>query len=390
MKTQISVVLLFSSIVYGQNTIKAPSQPVKEAYFGKEIVDEYRNIENLNDSTVINWLKAETNLTKSTIGSISGRNDFFNRLLKIDDKLDFVYYSYKEIENIGVFYMKQSIKEKTTKLFFRKDFESEEVLIFEPSSFKQNESKEYVISYFSPNNDGSKVAVALTEGGKEIAEIVIYDVINKKILPEVITNAWPAELGGIYWLKDNLSFVYVHIPNIDNKNPEFIKNTQSVIYRVGENSKAHKDIFSKSNNPECDIKSEDFPIISYLDKSNNLVFGIVAGATPYSDTYCSLGKDIKEGKFIWKKLYNKENKIKEFVIDKDDFIYVTEINGESKICKTLLNNPNFKNPNIIVESVKDEIINSIVKVKEPLISSTYPLSSSSILLFGISFEFTQI
>lgn len=364
MKKQISAVLLFSSIVYGQNIIKAPSQPVKELYFGKEIIDEYRNIENLNDSTVINWLKAEANLTKTTIGSISGRGDFLKRLFKIDDKVDFICLNYKEIENVGVFYMKQSVKEKTTKLFFKENLESEEVLIFEPSSFKQDNHKEYVISYFCPSNDGSKVVIALTEGGNEIAEIIIYDVINKKVLPDFITNSWPDELGGIFWLKDNLSFIYVHIPNIDNKHPEFIKNTQSVIYRVGENNKLHKDIFSKSNNPECDIKSEDFPIISYLDKSNNLVFGIVAGASPYSDTYYSSGKNINEGKFIWKKLYSKENKIKGFVIDKDDFIYITEINGESKICKTLLNNPNFINPNIIVASVKDEFINSIIKVKD--------------------------
>ncbi|MBC5835244.1 S9 family peptidase [Flavobacterium sp. F372] len=381
MKIKISVVLLFSSIMYGQNAIKAPSQSVKEVYFGKEIVDEYRNIENLKDSTVLNWLKAETNLTKATLSSISGRNDFFNRLLKIDDKLDFVYFGYKEIENVGVFYLKESVKEKTTKLFFRKNLESEEVLLFEPSSFKQNENKEHVISYFNPSTDGSKVAIALTEGGKEVSEIVIYDVINKKVLPDVITNNWAAELGGIFWLKDNLSFIYIHIPNIDNKHPEFIKNTQSVIYKIGDNSLEHKDVFSRSNNPECDIKSEDFPIISYINKSNNLIFGITAGATPYSDTYYSKANDVKEGKLIWKKLYSKENNIKEFVIDKDNFIYITEINGQSIICKTLLSNANFNKPDIVFESIKDEIINSIVKVKEGFYFTTLKNGISAKLYF---------
>lgn len=381
MKIQISVVLLFSSIIYGQNAIKAPSQSVKEVYFGKEIVDEYRNIENLKDSTVLNWLKAETNLTKATLSSISGRNDFFNRLLKIDDKLDFVCFGYKEIENVGVFYLKESIKEKTTKLFFRKNLESEEVLLFEPSSFKQNENKEHVISYFNPSNDGSKVAIALTEGGKEVSEIVIYDVVNKKLLPDIITNNWVEELGGIFWLKDNLSFIYIHIPNIDNKHPEFIKNTQSVIYRIGDNTSVHKDVFSRSNNPECDIKSEDFPIISYINKSNNLIFGITAGATPYSDTYYSKANDIKEGKLIWKKLYSKENNIKEFVIDKDNFIYLTENNGQSIICKTLLSNANFNKPDIVFESIKDEIINSIVKVKEGFYFTTLKNGISAKLYF---------
>ena len=62
---KISLVLLFSAMAFSQNTIKAPSQPVKEVFFGKEIIDEYRNLENLNDSSVINWLKTEADLTKN-------------------------------------------------------------------------------------------------------------------------------------------------------------------------------------------------------------------------------------------------------------------------------------------------------------------------------------
>ena len=30
----------------------APSQPVTETYFGKQVTDPYRNLENLKDSTV--------------------------------------------------------------------------------------------------------------------------------------------------------------------------------------------------------------------------------------------------------------------------------------------------------------------------------------------------
>jgi prolyl oligopeptidase len=363
---KLNVLLLFSGIVFGQNNIIIPSQPVKEVYFGKEIIDEYRNIENLNDSTVINWLKAETAATKTTLGSISGRKLFLNRLLKIDEKLDFTYGSYYEVENVGLFYLKYSVKEKSSKLFFKENFESiNEVMLYDPSSFKQNENKKYVISYFKPSDDGSKIAISLTEGGKEIAEIIIYDVVNKTVLPEVITNCWPAELAGIYWLKDNLSFIYVHIPNIDNKDPGFIKNTQSVIYKVGDSAKVFKPIFSKSNNPECNIESADFPIISNVDKSNNLIFGEVAGVFRYQDTYYSSTDGVLDGKLSWKKLYGKEDNINQFVIDNNEFIYVIEINGISKICKTPLNNPTFNNSNSIVfGGKKDEIINSIVKVKE--------------------------
>ena len=37
---------------------KAPSQPVTETYFGKQITDPYRNLENLQDPAVQRWMKA--------------------------------------------------------------------------------------------------------------------------------------------------------------------------------------------------------------------------------------------------------------------------------------------------------------------------------------------
>src|SRR5690606_35180426 len=47
--------------------------PVTEDYFGKEITDEYRNMENMKDSIVINWYKEQAKYAQKYITGISDR-----------------------------------------------------------------------------------------------------------------------------------------------------------------------------------------------------------------------------------------------------------------------------------------------------------------------------
>ena len=44
--------LFFFSAVAQNKPPLAPSQPVTENYFGKQVTDPYRNLENLKDTTV--------------------------------------------------------------------------------------------------------------------------------------------------------------------------------------------------------------------------------------------------------------------------------------------------------------------------------------------------
>ena len=51
----------------------APSSTVTDKYFGINIVDEYRNLENLKDSSVVNWMREQTKYSTNTLKSISNR-----------------------------------------------------------------------------------------------------------------------------------------------------------------------------------------------------------------------------------------------------------------------------------------------------------------------------
>ncbi|MFP3835686.1 prolyl oligopeptidase, partial [Chryseobacterium sp. SIMBA_028] len=118
--------------------------------------------------------------------------------------------------------------EKVSKLYYREGFLGEEQLLYDPSKFKNSDiNQQFVINYISPSLIGDKVAIAMAEKGKELAEVIILDVKSKYIYPEIITNTSPANIGGIKWFGDNSRFFYTYFPVNDPKSPNFYKNTQT-------------------------------------------------------------------------------------------------------------------------------------------------------------------
>jgi prolyl oligopeptidase len=369
-KIIVLLVVGFLQTLTAQKQTPAPSVNVTDTYHGIEIVDEYRNLENLQDPAVISWMKSQTAYTDSIIKHISNREKFLEKAKALDSKSNFIYGSLKITIDHQYFYTKMKSNDTYRKLYYRKGFTGVEKLLYDPKDYKPENKKQYVISYYNPSHDGTKVAIALTEGGKEIAEIIIYDLVNNKVLPEIITHTWPSDLGGIKWLPDNTGFVFMHIPNIDSKSNDFIKNTQTVVYKIGTNPESIKDIFSKANNPEIKINSEDFPIIDAISNHTNYFFARIGGADNYNNGYYAMVNNVYQGKINWKPLFTKADKIDAFKIDGNTIIYTKQVNNSSSIYKTPLSSLDFINTKPFIALKKGEIIDEMGVTKEGLFFST--------------------
>lgn len=354
--------IFFVGMMKAQKTNLAPSKPIVDEYFGTKIVDEYRNLENLNDSSTTQWMMEQTKYSLSVLQKIPNREYYINKRLEFDKKKSFSVFNINVTDNDFYFYLKQNPEENTIKVFFKKGFSGIEKEIFNPRNYKPENQKSYQINYIKPNYDGSKIAIALTESGKEISEMVIYDLVEGKLLPDIITHCWPSDSGGISWLPDNDSFIYLHYPVIDPSSALFLRDMESVLYKIGGNPQKLNVLLSKKNDPNLKINSEDFPRVSLPTKNSKYLFGYISGATNFKDTYYIPVKDINK-KNQWKLLFSKEDKISDFTITGDSIIYISNKDEVNAIYRTSLKNPNFKNPSLVIPNIPDENINSVYSIK---------------------------
>ena len=373
MKIKIFIIICFFSIFsYAQKTNLSPSKPTTEEYFGTKIVDEYRNLENLEDPNTINWIKSQTAYTNSILDQIPKRNYYVEKRLELDKRQGYSVSDLKITDNNKYFYLKKNENEKIAKLYYKDGLLGREEFLYDPINYKSTESNhDFIINYISPSWDGSKIAISMSEKGNELASVIIMDVRTKYIQPEILTNTAPASFDGIKWLNDNTGFFCVAFSTTDPKSKDFYKDTRTILYKIGTDSKKIIEIFSAKNNPELKITKDQFPMLLNFDKEDQYYIGMVVDYSYYRKTFIIGKGDLLKGKKNWKPLSDSNDKAKNLEIWNNEIIFISGYNSSfNKLCKTNVNNPNFKNPEVLVPEKKDEIIKSYRVTKDGIYYTT--------------------
>jgi prolyl oligopeptidase len=355
-------VILFSNCQQQQEDVipaypSIEGQPITDTYFGTEIVDQYRNLENLKDSATVNWFRQQSEHSNAIFDRISGRDELMQKMANVDGREAYSSWYYYVLEDNQHFFIKDKSGEDTPKLYHRKNFEASDELIFNPKDFKPESGKNYRINYVKPSFDGKYVAVALSFDGQEISEMIVIDVATKRPMPQIITNCWPADGGGVSWLPDNSGFIYLHYPVIDATSDRFLKDMQSVVYKLGQDPKKLNVIFSQKTQPHLNIKEEDFPIVQFKKKDDKYLFAYVGGATAYYDAYYAKISDIGKRKPNWKVLFKKEDKIKQEAFLDDSVLYLSAKNSDHfQLFKGNLKNRTSTENDVILASKENEVL----------------------------------
>lgn len=357
------ILILFSSTLLGQSTNQIPTIKVQDTLHNQIIIDEYRNFENLKDPLVSDWITKRSKYSIEQLHSFAGREKIYQEVLAISQKKEETFSKINVIKSKRYFYLKLGINEKKPKLYYRDNFDGEEKFIFSLEDYKKEDNKQFTIRLISPNHEGTKVAIAITELSSEIGNIIVYDLVTNRLLPDVITNTWPNAFGGIQWLKDDSGIIYCHIPVIDKSSPDYILNVESVLHKLGTPNTEKKVLFSKKNNPSIKIESKEF-CRSYPIPNTSYFYAIVGAKSV--DCYLAKVDNIDTTTIDWKPIYKKEDIVKDFQIFNNEIYYISEKYGKSCICKTSIDFPEFNQKNILVSASPNEYISEMAITNDGL------------------------
>lgn len=373
MKIKIFIIIcLLPIFLKAQKTNLAPYKSTTNEYFRTKVVDKYRNLENLEAPSTINWMKSQSSYTNSILNLIPKRNYYVEKRLELDNRQGYSVSDLKITNNDKYFYLKKKGDEKIAKLYYRRGFLDKEELLYDPTIYKNDEKNhDFVINYLNPNWDGSKVVISIAEKGVELSDLIIIDVEKKQICPEVIINVAPAMMDGVKWLDDNSGFLYVKFSVNDPKSKDFYKNTQTILYKIGTDPKQIVDVFSAKNNFDLNITEDQFPMILDSDINDQYYIGMLVDFQSYRKTFIIKKENLLKGEKKWKSFSDPGDKVKNLDFWKNEIIFLSDYNSTfNKLCKTDINNPNFKNPDVLVPEKKDEIIKNYRITKDGIYYTT--------------------
>ncbi len=294
-------------------------------YFGTNVPDPYRWLEDDMSEETGNWVKEQNKVTFDYLSNIPYRDELKNRLEKL--------WNYEKIgspfkEGDYTYFYKNDGLQNQYVLYRFKNEEDPEVFL-DPNTFSEDGTTS--LGGLSFSIDGKTVAYAISEGGSDWRKIIVMDAISKEIKEDTIIDV---KFSGMSW-KGNEGIFYSSYDK--PKGSELSAKTDQ-----------HRLFYHQLGTKQSDDKI----IFGEKDKRR-----YVGGSVTEDGKYLIISAAISTSgnELYYKDLSNPKSKIKPIILGFDydtsvldhkngSFIMVTNVNAPNKrIVKTNVNNEDVKN-----------------------------------------------
>ena len=169
-----------------------------DSYFGTDIQDPYRWLEDDLSEETMDWVNNQNKTTFNYLNSIPYKRNIKKRLEQIWN-----YEKRTSPFNEGdyTYYYKNNGLQNQYVVYRKKDSEDEEVFL-DPNSFSEDGTISLTGLDFSKNEN--LVSYSISEGGSDWRKVIVMDAETKEIIGDTLTNI---KFSGISW-KNNEGFFY--------------------------------------------------------------------------------------------------------------------------------------------------------------------------------------
>ncbi len=169
-----------------------------DTYFGNEVKDPYRWLEDDRSAETEAWVKEQNASTFNFLDKIPFRDDLKNRLEKLWN-YEKVGSPFKE-GDYTYFYKNNGLQNQY--VVYRKKEGGEEEVFLDPNTFSEDGTTSLMGLQFT--KDGSKAAYLISEGGSDWRKGIVINTTNREIVEDTLVDI---KFSGISW-KGNEGFFY--------------------------------------------------------------------------------------------------------------------------------------------------------------------------------------
>jgi prolyl oligopeptidase len=170
-----------------------------DTYFGEQVKDPYRWLEDDRSEETGAWVKAQNQVTGDYLDKIPYRQELKDRLEEI---WNYEKISAPFVEGDYTYFYKNDGLQNQSVIYRKKTGEDKEEVFLDANKF----SKDGTVSLGGLNfsKSGKLAAYSISEGGSDWRKVIIIDAENKKQIEDTIVDV---KFSGISW-KDNEGFYY--------------------------------------------------------------------------------------------------------------------------------------------------------------------------------------
>ena len=171
---------------------------VVDNFFGKDITDPYRWLEDDMSDETAEWVKAQNKVTFGYLDQIPYRDELKGKLEKI--------FNYEKLSapfkegNYTYYYKNDGLQDQY--VLYRKGDSGKEEIFLDPNTFSEDGTTS--LGNVSFSKDGSIAAYSISEGGSDWRKVIIINAETKEVLEDTLVDV---KFSGISW-RGNDGFFY--------------------------------------------------------------------------------------------------------------------------------------------------------------------------------------
>ena len=255
----------------------APQTPVTrkdntvDTYFGTEVADPYRWLEDDASEETAAWVEAQNKVTNYYLNKIPFRGKLLQRLTEVAN-----------FEKVGVpgrrkngkwYYYRNDGLQNQSVLYEMDEPDAEPHVFLDPNTLSDDGTVALKGVYFS--NDGKYAAYTISRSGSDWEEIFVLDALTRELLPDHIE--W-AKFTGASWRGDGFYYSAYDAPEGDGHEYSGKNEGHKIYYhKMGTAQSEDQLFFSNPDEPlrfyEMDVNDEEtmaFLVEAGADIGNNL------------------------------------------------------------------------------------------------------------------------
>ncbi|MFO8021996.1 MAG: prolyl oligopeptidase family serine peptidase [Perlabentimonas sp.] len=241
-------------------------KPVVDNYFGNEVTDPYRWLEDNNSEEVANWVEAQNEVTFEYLSRIPYREDIRKRLSKL---WDYTNISSPFMKSDKIFFYKREGLQNQSVLYVQDSFDDEPRILINPNNFSDDGT--VALAGIGISKDAKYIAYEVADGGSDWRKIKVREIATGKDLDDEVK--W-VKFSSIQWYKNGFFYSRYDVPEEEGGELSNINEFHKVYYhQLGTSQSDDKLIFHSNEYPlrnyTAQVTSDEKFLIVYESESTH-------------------------------------------------------------------------------------------------------------------------
>ncbi|MDP2888963.1 MAG: prolyl oligopeptidase family serine peptidase [Bacteroidota bacterium] len=215
---------------------------VKDTYFGTEVEDPYRWLEDDNSAETAEWVKAQNQLTFGYLEKLPFRDQINSRLTEL---WDYPKYGTPSKEGDKYFIYKNSGLQNQNVLYTTNDMAVEPTVLLDPNTLSDDGTA--ALTSVTVSDDGKYLVYQLAKSGSDWNEIFVKNIETLELLPDHID--W-VKFSGISWFNDGFFYSAYDKPEARSELSKANEFQKVYFHKLGAEQSEDQLIVSDQNNPK--------------------------------------------------------------------------------------------------------------------------------------------